>query len=120
MLDIDYFKEVNDKHGHGIGDEVLVEYTKLVLSHLRDADVFCRIGGEEFMIILPHTAKHEAQKIAEKLRILIEDYKKIIPITVSFGVVEYVLGEDIELICKRADDALYKAKDRGRNRVVVG
>ncbi len=120
MFDIDFFKVVNDIHGHGVGDEVLIEYTKVILLHLREGDAFCRIGGEEFMIILPHTTRDEAHKIAEKLRILIESHKKVIPITVSFGVVEYVLGEEIDLIYKRVDDALYKAKERGRNRVVVG
>lgn len=120
MFDIDFFKEVNDKHGHGVGDEVLIEYTKMINSLLRDADVFCRIGGEEFMIILPHASRDEAQQIAEKLRIKVEECKKVIPITISFGVVEYIPGEEIEFIYKRVDDALYKAKASGRNIVVVG
>ncbi|WP_373035189.1 diguanylate cyclase [Sulfurimonas sp.] len=120
MFDIDFFKEVNDKHGHGVGDEVLIEYAKLIHSLLRDADVFCRIGGEEFMIILPHASVDEARQIAEKLRIKVEECRKVIPITISFGVVEYIPGEEIEFIYKRVDDALYKAKASGRNTVVVG
>lgn len=120
MFDIDFFKEVNDKHGHGVGDEVLVEYTKLVNSLLRDSDIFCRVGGEEFVVIIPHASRDEAQQIAEKLRIEIEKYKKVVPITMSFGVVEYILGEDASFIFKRVDDALYKAKESGRNIVVVG
>ncbi len=120
MLDIDYFKQVNDKYGHTVGDEVLVEYTKLIGSLLREGDTFSRIGGEEFIIILPYAKIEEAQKIAEKLRVKIESFKKVLPITMSFGVVEYIMGEDIELIFKRVDDALYKAKDSGRNIVVVG
>ncbi|MDA3908760.1 MAG: diguanylate cyclase [Sulfurimonas sp.] len=120
MFDIDFFKQVNDKHGHSVGDEVLIEYTKLIESLLREGDVFCRVGGEEFMIILPHASIVEAEKIAEKLRTKIESCQKVLPITMSFGVVEHILGEDIELIYKRVDNALYKAKERGRNIVVVG
>ncbi|WP_373003000.1 diguanylate cyclase [Sulfurimonas sp.] len=120
MFDIDYFKQVNDKHGHSVGDEVLIEYTKLINSLLREGDVFSRIGGEEFIIILPHARRDEAQKIAEKLRAKIEFFQKILPITMSFGVVEYIVGEEIEFIFKRVDDALYKAKESGRNIVVVG
>ena len=120
MFDIDFFKQVNDKHGHGVGDEVLIEYTKLVLLQLREGDVFCRVGGEEFMIITPHATRDDAQKIAEKLRALVESCNKVIPITMSFGVVEYIKGEEIEFIFKRVDDALYKAKEGGRNMVVVG
>ena len=119
MFDIDFFKNVNDKYGHDVGDEVLIEYTKLVHSLLREGDAFCRIGGEEFMIILPHASVDEAQQVAEKLRVEIESYKKIVPITMSFGVVEYIVGEEIEFIYKRVDDALYKAKKSGRNIVVV-
>ncbi len=118
MLDIDYFKKVNDEHGHGVGDSVLIEYTKLISSSIRDGDIFCRIGGEEFMIILPYTAKESAAALAEKLRAGVQNHKKILPITMSFGVVEYIQGEDVEYILKRVDEALYKAKESGRNRVV--
>ena len=119
MFDIDFFKNVNDKHGHSVGDEVLILYTKLISSQLREGDVFCRIGGEEFIIILPHVILKDAQQIAEKLRILVESCKEILPITMSFGVVEYIKGEEIEFVFKRVDDALYEAKDSGRNIVVV-
>jgi diguanylate cyclase (GGDEF)-like protein len=120
IFDIDYFKQVNDEYGHNVGDEVLIEYTKLVDSVLRANDIFCRIGGEEFIILLPNTKRDDAALIAEKLRQMIESSKKIIPITMSFGVVEYIKGEETEAIFKRADKALYKAKDSGRNIVVVG
>lgn len=119
MLDIDYFKRVNDEHGHGVGDNILIEYTKFISLMIRDGDAFCRIGGEEFMIILPHTDKNAAKKLAEKLRVEVENYKKVLPITMSFGVVEYIKGEEIEYILKRVDEALYNAKTDGRNRVVV-
>lgn len=117
MFDIDYFKNVNDEYGHDVGDEVLIEYTKLISSFLRDTDVFCRIGGEEFMIILPTASKENALKIAEKIRKEVETYNKIVPITMSFGVTQYIKGEDIEFIFKRADSALYRAKEAGRNTV---
>jgi len=120
MFDIDFFKDVNDKHGHSVGDEVLIEYTKLICSLLRECDVFCRIGGEEFMIILPHVTLDDTKKIAEKLREEIENYKKVVPITMSFGVVEYEEGDEIESLLKRVDDALYRAKESGRNGVVAG
>ena len=118
MLDIDYFKKVNDEHGHGVGDSVLVEYAKLISSIIRVGDEFCRIGGEEFILILPHATRDDAEKIAEKLRESVENYKKVLPITMSFGVIEYIKGEEMEFILKRVDEALYAAKDAGRNRVV--
>ncbi|MBU1657829.1 sensor domain-containing diguanylate cyclase, partial [bacterium] len=120
MFDIDFFKQVNDRHGHNIGDNVLVEYTLLISSMLRENDVFCRTGGEEFVIILPHVNKEDTRKIAEKIRKKVQESRIIVPITISMGVVEYIHGEDIEFVLKRVDDALYEAKNRGRNKVVVG
>jgi diguanylate cyclase (GGDEF)-like protein len=119
VFDMDNFKRINDEHGHDVGDNVLVEYTKLISSHLREGDIFCRIGGEEFTLILPHTNKAGAYKIADKLRVLIEAHKKILPVTMSFGVAEYAKGEELEVLYKRADEALYEAKNLGRNKVVV-
>jgi GGDEF domain-containing protein len=119
VFDIDYFKKINDSYGHDIGDDVLVEYTKLISSHLRDGDIFCRIGGEEFTLILPYTDRASAYKVAEKLRVAVKEHKKIVPITMSFGVVEYAKGEDLEFLFKRADEALYDAKEGGRDKVMV-
>ncbi|QOY53508.1 diguanylate cyclase [Candidatus Sulfurimonas baltica] len=119
MCDVDFFKKVNDVHGHIVGDNVLIEYSKLISSLIRDVDIFCRIGGEEFMIILPYTNKKNAEVIAEKLRIEVKNSNKILPITMSFGVTQYVDGEDAEFLYKRVDDALYKAKEAGRDKVVV-
>jgi len=119
MLDIDNFKIVNDTYGHDVGDEVLKEYSKLIFSDLRENDIFCRIGGEEFMIILPHVNAEEAFKVANKLRERISSSKKIVAITMSFGVTEYIRGEEMDFIFKRVDSALYEAKNSGRNRVVV-
>ena len=118
-FDIDHFKEVNDKHGHVVGDEVLREYTHLVASLLRDVDEIFRVGGEEFVIVAPHITKESAVLLAEKLRKAIESYKKIVPITASFGVTEFKVCENEKSFYKRADDALYEAKKSGRNRVVV-
>ncbi|MBS4067011.1 MAG: diguanylate cyclase [Sulfurimonas sp. RIFOXYD12_FULL_36_11] len=119
IFDIDYFKKINDEHGHDIGDKILIEYAEFISSHLREGDVFCRIGGEEFTIILPHTNKENAYYIIDKMRGKIEAYKEIVPVTMSFGVAEYVKDESLELFFKRADEALYEAKNSGRNRVMV-
>ncbi len=120
MFDIDHFKKVNDEHGHDVGDKVLKEYTKLISSKLREHDSFCRIGGEEFIIILPHVELSGALIVAEKLRKSIEKHKKVLPITMSFGVVEFKSEETFEHLFKRVDNALYEAKENGRNRVVAG
>jgi len=120
MFDIDFFKKVNDRYGHDVGDEVLKQYSSFILSLLRVGDEFCRIGGEEFIIILPHANKDNSFKIANKIRVSIESSKKVVPITMSFGVVEYIDGEDATTMFKRVDNALYEAKKSGRNRVVLG
>ncbi|SFV51297.1 diguanylate cyclase/phosphodiesterase (GGDEF & EAL domains) with PAS/PAC sensor(s) [hydrothermal vent metagenome] len=120
LLDIDFFKKVNDSLGHDIGDQVLSEYTKFIGYHLREVDIFCRIGGEEFVLLLPHTSKDKAYILTQKLRSLVEQHKKIVEITMSFGVVEYEKGDDAQSIFKRADTALYRAKDTGRNKVIIG
>jgi diguanylate cyclase (GGDEF)-like protein len=86
---------------------------------IREEDKFCRIGGEEFIIILPHLNLESAGKLAEKLRKEVQDSKEIVPITISFGVVQYIQGETKEQLYKRLDAALYKAKEEGRNRVVI-
>jgi len=120
MFDIDHFKKINDEYGHDVGDEVLVAYSKLILSHLRAEDFLCRVGGEEFIIMLPHVKLENAKILAEKLRKAVEKSKIIRPITISFGVVEYIRGENKDNLYKRLDDALYSAKENGRNMVVSG
>ena len=126
MLDIDYFKRVNDKYGHIVGDKVLVEFSSLVKSHLRKSDVFIRYGGEEFLAILPGAPiaglkilSEKILKIVESLIIEHEDDK--IKITVSMGgtsIPEYKVHDTDELIAI-ADKYLYEAKEAGRNRAVV-
>ena len=120
MFDIDHFKQVNDIHGHDIGDKVLIEYAELISEILRDTDTLCRIGGEEFVVIAPHTTKIDAYKLAEKIRKIVEKSKHIVAITMSFGVTEHEDDEDKDSMFKRADNALYEAKESGRNRVVLG
>lgn len=122
MLDIDDFKKVNDKYGHKIGDKVLIDFVKIVNTHIRRDDTLFRVGGEEFVIILPETNIDAAKVVIENIRKNIE--KKLISknseiVTVSFGLTE-VLEEDTEdSIFTRADMLLYKSKKNGKNRISV-
>ena len=117
LLDIDHFKNVNDKYGHNIGDKTLVQISHTLLKILRSVDVVCRWGGEEFLIILPTADKIHAVSIAEKLRQAIEELKIDVvgQVTTSFGVAQVREGEDMQDVIDRADKALYLAKDSGRN-----
>ncbi|NOQ30555.1 MAG: diguanylate cyclase [Helicobacteraceae bacterium] len=121
MLDIDHFKKINDRYGHNIGDTVLLQLSNILLRHLRNVDIIGRWGGEEFLILLPTAEIENAKKLAEKLRLSIEEYDmdNNLKITTSFGVTEIKQGDDIKSAVKRADDALYEAKAKGRNCVVV-
>jgi two-component system, cell cycle response regulator len=119
MFDIDFFKKVNDNYGHDIGDYVLVELTNLIKVRLRDSDMFARWGGEEFMIVLPKTDAIIGKEIAERLRVSVEThhFEGVGKITCSFGISELMPNDDFTTFLKRVDDALYKAKRSGRNRV---
>lgn len=122
MLDIDYFKKVNDQYGHQIGDRVLSGISELILNSVRDTDIVGRYGGEEFLVILPDTDIFSAALIAEKIRKSIEDYKiqdKNFKVTISIGLTQYS-GDNTATIIRRADQLLYKCKQNGRNRVEVG
>ncbi len=121
IIDIDLFKQVNDRYGHQAGDVVLVEFTQVIKKHIRKTDIFGRWGGEEFMLIIPNTDIHKAMIQAEKLRLLIakHSFKIVGHLTASFGVAQF--DEDnntIKDVISKADKALYQAKDEGRNRVV--
>lgn len=120
LLDIDFFKKINDRYGHDVGDKVLVEFGNLIKNSLREGDIFARIGGEEFAILLPLTTKDKAYILAQKLREMVQNSSGTIPITMSIGLVQYEKGDDAGAIFKRADALLYKAKEAGRNRVVIG
>ncbi len=123
MFDIDYFKKINDTHGHDVGDYVLKTVAKNVKKVLREIDYFGRWGGEEFLIILPQTNLEGAYTVAEKVRKVIENtgFGKIGKVTASFGVATYIeeLDNSPDEILKSADIALYDAKKKGRNRVSV-
>jgi diguanylate cyclase (GGDEF)-like protein/PAS domain S-box-containing protein len=124
-IDIDHFKRVNDTYGHDVGDIVLRNMTKTCLEKLRITDVLARLGGEEFAVLLPETGVEAAVVLAERLRVAvastpIDTVKGKLGITVSLGVALFALNETtIDLVLQRADQALYKAKHAGRNRVEV-
>ena len=120
MFDIDHFKRVNDTYGHEIGDYVLQEISAIVTKEIRESDRFGRWGGEEFMLILPKLNKAEALHVSEKLRSKIEnhEFKDVGRITISIGVSIFESSDTKESLLKRVDNALYRAKDEGRNRVV--
>ena len=119
FCDLDHFKAINDVHGHKVGDDVLKEFTRLVSSHIRKTDTFSRWGGEEFALLLPDTNITRATKIAEKLRKETEryDFPCVGKVTASFGVSQFIAGDDESTLIKRADKALYNSKQNGRNRV---
>ncbi len=121
MFDIDHFKAVNDGHGHAAGDAVLKEITALVKAQIRSADVFSRWGGEEFLVLLPQTDLDGAYKMADKLRTAIDglSFPGVGKVTCSFGVTAFTDIDDRDSFLRRVDDALYEAKDAGRNRVIV-
>jgi polar amino acid transport system substrate-binding protein len=121
LMDIDYFKDINDQYGHQTGDRILVCISKLVLSSIRKTDILGRWGGEEFLIICPEIDENGIMKLAEKLKNTIETYSfpEIRTCTASFGLSLYQKNEDIAQLMKRADDALYMAKKTGRNKAVL-
>ena len=117
LFDIDYFKKVNDSFGHLIGDDVLADLAKLVKTEIRASDLIFRIGGEEFMLLMPNQNSKEALALAEKIRCSVVKchFKKVGSITISLGVTEYKSNEHLNDLLARVDKALYKAKDNGRN-----
>ena len=125
MLDIDHFKRVNDRYGHLTGDEVLEKIATLIRRNIRDTDIVGRYGGEEFIIILPKTNLSSAWVVAERLRTIIEKTEmkdsagNVFAITVSQGLAGWERDEDATSLISRADEALYKAKEKGRNRVQI-
>jgi diguanylate cyclase (GGDEF)-like protein len=121
LLDLDHFKRVNDLFGHPVGDEVLREISMLLLSESRAADHIGRWGGEEFIMILPKTSKQAAQRLAERIvaRVASQDFGRAGRVTLSAGGAAREPGEQPDELIKRADQALYQAKETGRNRVVV-
>jgi len=121
LLDIDHFKSVNDTYGHLVGDMILKTISKIISNNIRNVDLVGRWGGEEFIIISKETDVNGAKVLAELLRTTIEEYEFDIVKhqTVSFGVTQFSKGDTVIDLMKHADDALYKAKAEGRNRVVI-
>lgn len=122
MFDIDHFKNINDDFGHDVGDKVLKELAHLVQNNIRSSDILARWGGEEFMVITPNSDLRRANRVAERLRRKIEgsDFTGVNRvITSSFGVAPRTPGQSVEDLVKSVDEALYRAKNSGRNRVVV-
>lgn len=121
MMDIDFFKKVNDTYGHNAGDAVLVHLVKIVKEQLRSMDMLSRWGGEEFLILLPETGLDGAMATAERIRLAIEQasFPEVGNLTCSFGVTLFRVSDNIESLLERADEGLYEAKNSGRNRVVA-
>ncbi len=125
MLDVDYFKRINDNYGHRSGDLVLQMVARALRENLRPHDMVARYGGEEFMVLLPHTANSKAVAVAERLRGAVEELhlmgadqeQPLPPVTISIGVAAVNKGEAIDAVVEAADKALYRAKNNGRNRI---
>ena len=125
-VDVDFFKVINDTHGHDVGDKVLQELSVRLKANTRSVDLCCRVGGEEFIMVLPNTATDLSSRIAERLRRAMASKSfdcgngLMVPVTVSVGVASLSGADDtLERLLKRADQALYSAKREGRNRVVI-
>ncbi|MEM7408437.1 MAG: GGDEF domain-containing protein [Pseudomonadota bacterium] len=124
ILDIDHFKSVNDTFGHVVGDAVLIDISERLMDRVRNSDIVFRYGGEEFVVLLSATDLEGAKLLAGRLRTRVEEepvkIKKMqlsVPVTISAGVAELAAGETMDALLSRADTALYRAKDAGRNRV---
>lgn len=125
LLDIDHFKRYNDTYGHLEGDKVLVRLAQIIESCLRKLDTAYRYGGEEFTVILPETSAEEAETVAQRIRVTVEEERffprpeEEVQVTVSIGVTQYQASEELTTFIKRADTAMYASKQEGRNRVMV-
>ena len=123
--DIDHFKPINDEYGHEAGDKVLINVASVLADSLRMPDKVGRYGGEEFLIILPHTTMAQAKKIVDRIRASVGNARtpisedKKLKVTISMGVTQFKKGEDLEKLLSRADQALYASKQAGRNRVTA-
>ena len=128
-IDIDHFKHINDEYGHDVGDEILKNFTQIVSDQLRQEDLLCRVGGEEFAVLLPNTAIEQAQQVAERIRASIEEAtttveyegsQQALNITASLGVTSVRDQEkSLKSALKRADIGLYEAKENGRNQIII-
>jgi diguanylate cyclase len=124
IIDVDFFKKINDKFGHPAGDKVLKILAEVFKKRTRDSDFVARMGGEEFMLVLTETSADDALTVTDKLRGVIEQANfhfrdTAVPVTVSCGITDYSEGDSVEELYSRADEALYEAKEGGRNRSVL-
>ena len=126
ILDVDHFKLVNDTYGHDAGDEVLKGLAQRVRRVVRNADLVCRLGGEEFVIVMPDTPLLIAAKVAERVRSAVQSEMfqidasgRAIPVTISIGIAERADDANPDALLRRADKALYDSKSAGRNRVTA-
>ena len=124
LLDLDYFKQINDTYGHAAGDLVLKQFASMLKNQLRGADIIARYGGEEFVLVLTGSDLSNAAETAERLRrntseLVFPGLEGKIKLTISVGVTQYVVSESVEALLSRADNALYQSKREGRDRVTV-
>jgi diguanylate cyclase (GGDEF)-like protein len=121
MMDLDHFKQVNDTYGHLQGDQVLAELAKILLANKRESDVAARYGGEEFALILHETDAEGARVLADRIRASVEQavFPDNLKLTISVGVAATEDESQFTTLMEKADEALYEAKERGRNRVVL-
>jgi two-component system cell cycle response regulator len=126
MLDLDRFKLINDSHGHGAGDEVLREFARRLRENVRGIDLVSRVGGEEFLVVMPDILAENAERVAERVRAAVDETGfalKDIPVplsvTVSIGLAFHHTGESGSALINRADAALYASKNSGRNMVTL-
>ncbi|WP_457564111.1 GGDEF domain-containing protein, partial [Caminibacter pacificus] len=122
IFDIDFFKKVNDTYGHLAGDFILKEFVKIIKKLIRKSDILGRFGGEEFVLILPNTKISGAMKLAERIKNAIENHtfnfnSTPIKVTTSIGITSASLTDSVDSLLARADEALYEAKRKGRNRI---
>jgi len=123
VLDIDYFKNINDIYGHDCGDYILVKVTKILKKLIRKQDVLARWGGEEFIMLLPETKEEGAVSLCERVRLAVESSnfvykKKKIKLTITFGIAQFSDNLSVDATINNADKALYCGKNKGRNCVI--
>ncbi len=123
MIDIDFFKQVNDTHGHSVGDTVLIEVAKSLKEATRKFEIVTRLGGEEFVLLFESNDNDGAQQVGERLRKTVAGHQTIlneknINVTISIGICPWRMGDSLDILLQNADNALYSAKGAGRNRVV--
>lgn len=126
LIDLDYFKKINDTYGHNIGDEALKAVTRIIKKSTRESDIVCRYSGDEFIVFLPETNPKNAFKVAEKIRKNIESFEfkagvNKIPLSVSIGIAIRTpkMNSSLKQMLEQADNALYNSKDKGRNKTVI-